>query len=118
MVGRKPARVLPAPVAATSSALRPAAARSSISSWCRRGCQPLASNHCWTTAGRALLLSLVGPLAPALFLFAVEIAGPGFGRVARLVGPPPHDQPQQHDQQDRRADDADDPELCLAHLAF
>ena len=40
-----PARVLPAPVGATSRALRPARAAASISSWCRRGAQPLAANQ-------------------------------------------------------------------------
>ena len=45
IVGRNPASVLPAPVAATSSAARPRRAASSISSWCRRGCQPRAANQ-------------------------------------------------------------------------
>ena len=67
MVGRKPASVLPAPVAATSSALRPRRASSSISSWCRRGRQPLASNQSLTTGGSARS-AVVGPLAPAHFL--------------------------------------------------
>jgi hypothetical protein len=36
---------LPAPVAATSNALRPRFASSSISSWWRRGAQPFESNQ-------------------------------------------------------------------------
>src|SRR5437868_7570845 len=93
MAGRKPASVLPAPVAATSSALRPCRARSSISSWCRRGAQPLEWNQRSTTGGKALLFSLVGPLAPALFLLAIELVR-RLLRAASLAGrPAAHDQP-------------------------
>src|SRR5207248_61454 len=73
VVGRNPARVLPAPVAATSSALRPAWASSSISSWCRRGAQPFDSNQRSTVPGSALLFSLIGSLAAALFLFPFRL---------------------------------------------
>src|SRR5437764_231746 len=112
MVGRNPASVLPAPVAATSSALRPLRARSSISSWWRRGCQPLESNQRSTTSGTTLLFSFIGPLAPPLLFVGIEVAGRRLGAVAlaRLAGRAAlHDHPDQHDEQDRRADDLDNP---------
>ena len=60
--GRKPASVLPAPVGATSRALRPARAAASISSWCRRGAQPLAANQSAIAGGRFVIPSLSGSL--------------------------------------------------------
>src|SRR5438552_5871880 len=114
MVGRNPASVLPAPVAATSSALRPSLARSSISSWCRRGCQPLDSNQRSTIGGRSLL-SFVGPLAPPLLLLGVEVARGLLGAAGLSRRTPARHQPNQHDQQDRRADDLHDPQLGLVH---
>src|SRR5207302_7879588 len=115
MVGRNPASVLPAPVAATSNALRPRRARSSISSWCRRGCQPLDWNQSATTGGSASFFSGVGPLAPAGLLLGIAF-------VRRLLGPArlarrtaPHDQPDEHDEEDRGADDVDDPPLGYVH---
>ena len=53
-VGRKPASVLPAPVGATSRALRPARAAASISSWCRRGAQPLRGEPVGDRRGQGL----------------------------------------------------------------
>src|SRR4029079_9867305 len=108
MLGRNPARVLPAPVAATSKALRPALASSSISSWCRRGAHPFDWNQSLTTGGSESLLSFVGPRAPPRFFFLIKVVG-------RLLGPPglagrtaAHDHPHQHDQQDDRAQDFHD----------
>src|SRR6185503_3117160 len=116
MVGRKPASVLPAPVAATSSALRPRRPTSSIASWWRRGRQPLDSNQRWTTGGSESVFSAVGSLAPALFLFTVELMGRLLG-VAALAGRAAlHHQPDQRDQQDRRADDFHDPNQRFVHL--
>jgi hypothetical protein len=56
MLGKNPASVFPAPVAATSKALRPARAASSISSWWRRGAQPRCANQRAMTGGSALPL--------------------------------------------------------------
>src|SRR4051812_40366029 len=118
MAGRKPASVLPAPVAATSSAFRPRLASSSISSWCRRGCQPLDWNQSLTIGGSGSLLSLVGPLAPALLLFAIEIARRLFGAAGLARRAAAHHQPDQHDQQDRGQDDVDDPPLGYVHCSL
>src|SRR4051795_8873374 len=115
MVGRKPASVLPAPVAATSNALRPRRARSSISSWCRRGCQPLAWNQSATTGGSASGFSGVGPPAPPAFLLGIAFAR----RLLRAAGlprrAPAHHEPDEHDEEDHRADDVDDPPLGYVH---
>src|SRR5207302_9756040 len=61
------------------------------------------------------LFSGVGSLAPAALFFAIEL-------VRRLLGPPrlacrttAHDQPDQHDEEDRRTDDVDDPPLGYVH---
>src|SRR5207302_2286014 len=108
MVGRNPASVLPAPVAATSNALRPRRARSSISSWCRRGCQPLDWNQSATTGGSASLFSGVGPLAPAHFLFGIAFVRRLFAPTGLARRTAAHDQPDQHDEEDRGADDVDE----------
>src|SRR6476660_3404095 len=83
---RKPASVLPAPVGATSSALRPARAAASISSWCRRGDQPLAANQSATTGGSASVgADRSGDAvisAASLFLFlAIDVARPALALV-------------------------------------
>jgi hypothetical protein len=58
---------------------------------------------------------VVGSLAPALLFLFVQLAGCLLGS-ARLTGrSAPHDQPDQHDEQDCRADDADDPESGFVH---
>ena len=51
-LGRKPARVLPAPVGATSRTERPARALARRSSWCGRGAQPRLSNQRRKRSGR------------------------------------------------------------------
>src|SRR4051794_25710377 len=108
MDGRNPASVLPAPVAATSKALRPALASSSISSWWRRGVQPLDANHSRTTGGSESVFSGVGPLAPALLLLPVEVVGRLLGPTGLARRPAAHHQPDQHDQEDDRAEDFHD----------
>ena len=54
-VGRNPARVLPAPVGATSNVERPFRALWSNSSWCVRGCHPRVANHELNVSGRTTL---------------------------------------------------------------
>src|SRR5947209_10680061 len=115
MLGRKPASVLPAPVAATSNALRPRRARSSISSWCRRGCQPLAWNQSATTGGSASVFSGVGPLPAAAFLLGIAFARGLLGAAGLARRTAAHHQPDERDQEDRRADDVDDPPLGYVH---
>ena len=51
-LGRKPARVLPPPVGATSSTLCPCAACSTSASWWARGCQPRGVNQAWKFCGQ------------------------------------------------------------------
>ena len=52
--GRKPARVLPPPVGAISSALLPCRARSIRASWCGRGAHPRLSNQRENRSGRPI----------------------------------------------------------------
>ena len=52
--GRKPARVLPPPVGAISSALLPCRARSISASWCGRGAHPRLSNQRENRSGRPI----------------------------------------------------------------
>jgi hypothetical protein len=50
-LGRKPAKVLPPPVGATSNTLSLACAVSINASWCGRAVQPFAANQSWKQAG-------------------------------------------------------------------
>src|SRR5437868_7124556 len=52
-LGRNPASVLPPPVGATSRTDAPALACSSRTSWCSRGRQPRAVNHCSNRGGNS-----------------------------------------------------------------
>src|SRR5690349_2848566 len=116
MLGRNPASVLPAPVAATSSALRPALASRSISSWCRRGCQPLDWIQSATTGGRRSFFSFVGPLAPPRFFLLVEVVGCLLSASGLAGRTAIHDQPYQHDQKDDRAQDFHDAHQRFVHF--
>src|SRR6185437_2625595 len=51
-LGRNPAKVLPPPVGAISSAWRPARAFSTMANWCALGAQPRVSNHAANPGGR------------------------------------------------------------------
>src|SRR3954453_15848570 len=118
IVGKKPASVLPAPVAATSSALRPARARSSISSWCRRGSQPFDWNQPATTGGRRSVLDGIGSVAAPPLLFGIEVARSLLGAACLACRSPAHHQPDEHDQEDDRADDLHDPKGRFVHWPF
>src|SRR4029453_5969340 len=115
MAGRKPARVLPAPVAATSKALRPVLASCSIWSWWRRGRQPLDWNQSVTTGGRGSVFSLVSPLAPAPLFLPVQLVGRLFRAPRLACRVTSHPQPDQTDQEDRWSDDLQDPQGGFVH---
>src|SRR5204862_1676641 len=59
---------------------------------------------------------VVSSLAPALLLFRVEVARCRLGLAAGAIGTAAHYQPDQNDQQDRRADNVDDPPLRDVHV--